>query len=83
MIDIASQLASIEKLMRLMETYKMDELSVDYIQMKRSRHLPLEKQENSNEVLDKHTKPVSLAELASKAQQEVNQVESWLNGDNS
>lgn len=36
MIDIGLQLQNIERLMRLMKKYKIDELSVDYINLKRN-----------------------------------------------
>lgn len=38
MIDLNANLHAIEELMKLMEKYKVDELSCDFLNLKRTRH---------------------------------------------
>jgi len=63
MIDIATQIANVEKLMKLMKKYQIEELSVDFINLKRP--LPEHKERVKRPykkkhvpTLDKHLQPL-------------------------
>lgn len=74
MIDIASQINSIEKLMKLMDKHKIDEISVDFLCIKRSKHFPPEKQVSDKELLDKHT----LDSTTLSTQEYIDKIEKWI-----
>lgn len=58
MIDLRSQLAAIEELMILMAKHEIDELSCDFLNLKKSRHKPARPQLTEKELLDQHLKPL-------------------------
>lgn len=58
MIDLASNLESIEKLMSLMDQYKIDEVSVDFVCIKKVKHsFPIPKL-TEEQILAKHLAPL-------------------------
>lgn len=54
MIDLAANLHSIEEIMKLMEKYKIDELSCDFLNLKRTRHTFEKPPADESELLAKH-----------------------------
>ncbi len=54
MIDLSSNLQAIEQLMSLMDKYKIDECSVDWLHLKRSKHTFEKAQLTPQELLQKH-----------------------------
>ena len=76
MIDLASQLASIEKLMSLMEQYNVDEVCCDYVNIKKSRFKQAEP--TPEQLLEQHTKP-SLADAQAHTAKKIQEIEPWLN----
>lgn len=57
MIDIGSNLVAIEKLMELMEKHHIDEISCDYINMKKSKFKGEKAVLTPQELLAKHLEP--------------------------
>lgn len=79
MIDVKSQLEGIEKLMKLMRKHKIDEVSLDYINIKISNHDKTKKpkipKSTPKEILDKHTND-PLTEIVSNR---IAEIENWMN----
>ena len=80
MIDVKSQLDAIEQLMILVNKYAIDEISVDFICIKKSRFKPEEL--TDKQIIDKHTNP-SVSDMKNAALNKVADVEKWLNGESS
>lgn len=78
MIDVKSNLESIEKLMQLMQTYHIDEISVDFIHLVKTKHLPMKVELSDKEILDKHTQPVSLSDAQVVAASRIAEIENWM-----
>lgn len=54
MIDLKSNIEAIEQLMILMEKYKIDDMSVDFLHMKRTKHQFDKPLPTDQELLAKH-----------------------------
>ncbi len=76
MIDIGMQIQNIEKIMKLMEQYGIDEVSVDYLNIKKSRFKAPEP--TPEELLEQHLKPKTLADAQAVAANRINEIEAWL-----
>lgn len=61
MIDITQQIANIEKIMSLMDKYQIDEVSVDYINIKKTRFVAEKKPitEEEEYIMKQHLSPSS------------------------
>ena len=75
--DLSGQIETIEKLMKLMEKYDIDEVSIDYLNLKKSKHQLKERVPTDKEILDKHT----LANAKAVALDRVNEIEAFLNAE--
>lgn len=58
MIDLNLSIAAIEKLMQLMEKYGVEDLSADFVHLKRPKAPPPKLQPSDAEVLAKHMAPL-------------------------
>lgn len=73
MIDVSNQIAAIQQLMELMEKYKIDEVSVDFICIKKSKHLGTDQSTTDKEVIDKHTQS-----LKNASQLRIMELQDWM-----
>jgi hypothetical protein len=78
MIDVNNQLANLESIMKLMREYDIDEVSCDFICIKKSIHLK-DKTPTSEEILAKHTTPApALVDGQTDATKKIAEIEKWL-----
>lgn len=78
MIDIKTELESIEKLMKLMDKYKIDEVSIDYLNLKKSRFNPDEI--TDKQIIQEHTKPDIERSVKVLAGKRVEDIENFFEG---
>lgn len=78
MIDLNSNLAAIEKLFKLMDDYRIDEVSIDFVCIKKSKFQPQEA--TAEQIIDKHTNPNTLQTIKASTIEHINTMENWLNG---
>lgn len=78
MIDITGQIDNLEKIMQLMEKYKIDEVAVDFINVKRSKNIPFTTNLTPEQIIDQHTNPIKKAEEISTNR--INETLDWIEG---